>query len=146
MDWNINQVEGESLVIRRGECCETSEEAMSQAVDDTIEKAVKLLTENIKDDSRYFLFEWDVAELELSIVITDDEKKNDSEQVVRCAFVQMLAELKVLTVDEVEPTIQEFNESVKFWIKDYLSSCGPFMRYSLIAIFQDENRDTAELL
>ena len=110
----------------------TSDEKMQQGIDACIEKACGLLENNIQDDSRYMLFGWDVDTSTLTIVVTDDEKERDSRNVVQCHFI--------VTAKQLDP------EDIQFWIKDYLTTCAPFLRYSLIAAFHRESRVSCVLL
>lgn len=102
------------------------------AIDATIEKACDLLENNIQDDSRYLLFGWDADTSTLTIVVTDDERQRDSREVVQCQFVA--------TDKPLDP------EDIQYWIKDYLTTCAAFLRYSLIAAFHRESRANCTLL
>lgn len=109
-----------------------SEQEIQLAIDISIEKACDLLESNIQDDSRYLLFGWDADTSTLTIVVTDDEKQRDSRDVVQCQFVA--------TDKPLDP------EDIQFWIKDYLTTCAQFLRYSLIAAFHRESRASCTLL
>ena len=109
-----------------------SEQEAQLAIDASIEKACDLLENNIQDDSRYLLFGWDATVATLTIVVTDDEKQLDSRDVVQCRFTA--------TDKPLDP------EDIQYWIKDYLTTCAPFLRYSLIAAFHRESRANCTLL
>ncbi|MBB5210638.1 hypothetical protein [Microbulbifer hydrolyticus] len=110
----------------------TSDEKMQQAIDACIDKACGLLENNIQDDSRYMLFGWNVDTSTLTIVVTDDEKEHDSRNVVQCQFTA--------TDESLDP------EDIHYWIKDCLTTCAPFLQYSLIAAFHQESRASCTLL
>ena len=110
----------------------TSDDEMQQAIDSCIEKACGLLEHNIRDESRYLLFGWEPGTSTLSIVVTDDEKACDSPHTVRCHFIA--------NAEQLDP------EDIQYWIKDYLTTCAPFLRYSLIAAFHRESRASCVLL
>ena len=99
-----------------------------------IEKALSLLSENVIDESRYFLFEWNAEQSLLAIIVTDDTKKLDSKYVVKC-------QIQALDLDK-----ETLLEEVKYEIKDYLTTCSAFFKFSLVAVFQGKSRDSVELL
>ncbi|WP_231757123.1 hypothetical protein [Microbulbifer elongatus] len=105
---------------------------VQRAIEATTEKACELLEGNIQDDSRYLLFGWNVDTATLTIVVTDDGKVRDSHAVVQCTFAT-----------EGQPLN---TEDIQFWIKDFLSSYAPFLRYSLIAAFYCGSRNDCVLL
>ncbi|WP_226704397.1 hypothetical protein [Microbulbifer elongatus] len=102
------------------------------AINACIDKTCGLLDSNIQYHSRYLLFGWDTTSSTLTIVVTDDEKQRDSRDVVQCQFVA--------TDKPLDP------EDIQFWIKDYLTTCAAFLRYSLIAAFHRESRANCTLL
>ncbi|WP_043316675.1 hypothetical protein [Microbulbifer sp. HZ11] len=101
-------------------------------IEASIDKACEHLEDNLQDDSRYLLFGWNVDTSTLTIVVTDDEKVRDAREVVRCKFVAIDVQLDV--------------EDIQYWIKDYLTTCVPFLQYSLIAAFHLESRENCTLL
>ncbi|WP_153039194.1 hypothetical protein [Microbulbifer sp. Q7] len=109
-----------------------SEQDIQLAIDASVEKACDLLDNNIQDDSRYLLFGWNSEASILTIVVTDDDKRHDSRDVVQCHFVS----------GDQQPD----PEDIQFWIKDYLTTCAPFLRYSLIAAFHLGSRASCTLL
>ena len=128
---------------------ELGETELKSAIIDCIDKAVELLPQNIGDDSRYFLFEWDLVYSTLTVVVTDDSKENDSRHVVKCIMSTLdekMSELASTSERTWEAKTKEFSELVKGWIHNYLTTCSGFMKYSLIAIFHNESRENAKLL
>lgn len=125
-----------------------SDDLTSTAIECVIDKAVSLLDQNIRDESMYFLFEWDSVCSMLTVVVTDKNKEKDSPHVVKCSFAAFNVKINNLGVSdkERENNVNEYSASVKFWIKDYLSICTRFFGYSLIAIFHNESRETTQLL
>ena len=109
-----------------------SNREIQEAINACIDKACALLGRSIQDDSRYMLFGWDADASTLTIVVTDDEKQRDSRNVVQCQFTA--------TDESLDP------EDIQYWIKDYLTTCAPFLQYSLIAAFHQESRASCTLL
>lgn len=108
-----------------------STEQAQLAINDTIEKAIEIVPLNISDDSVYMMFEWCAATAMLTVVLTDENKAKDSQRIVQCELPAIVA---------VE------RETIRFWIRDYLTTCDGFMRFSLIAIFHTGDRSYVDLL
>jgi hypothetical protein len=125
-------------------CVDQTEVTVRQAVGETIEKAVAQLAENINDQSLYLLFEWNKSTAVLTVVVTDEVKLHDAGVVVRCEFSGMELWLKNSAADSA--VLDEYAESMQYWIKDYLTTCGSFFHYSLIAIFHSDTRSKTQLL
>ena len=107
------------------------------------------MSDNINDDSRYLMFEWDIAESTLTVVVTDDDKKIDSKYVVKCiltSHAEEMSKAKALSQSDWENKTQEFSEDVRDRIHNYLTTCGAFMQFSLIAVFHNESRKKTRLL
>lgn len=112
---------------------DSAEESRLQlAVDQAIEYAVQLMTKNVRDESRYFICEWDIQEKVLNVVVTDENKSNES---------PVSLELKLPGIEQENST-----ELIKFWITDYLSTCSDFLRFSVIALFHTGDRNRGTLL
>ena len=105
---------------------------IKQAIGEAIEKASSLLDANIDDESLFLMFEWDETQPCLTIAVTDDTKAKTSPDVVRCSFA---------TLDEQYDTQQ-----IQLLVKDYLSTCKQFLRFSLVAMFNTGSRENCELL
>jgi len=126
---------------------EHSEELLKVAVQECIEKAVSFLPENVIDESRYFLFEWNIEHSTLAIVVTDDTKKNDAKFVVKCCMSALKAEINSIGSDLAkEEKALEYSDFIKYEIKDYLTTCSSFMQFSLVAVFHNNTRDKVDLL
>jgi hypothetical protein len=141
--------QGVEQVVHSASIEEASEAGLKVAVIDSIDKANSLLSDNIGDDSRYLLCEWDVNNSTLTVVVTDDDKKNDSRQVVKCTMSSHAKNMKALEIsskDEWEVKTQEVADFVRESIHNYLTTCREFMLFSLIAIFHCESRDKTRLL
>lgn len=107
------------------------------------------MSDNIGIDSQYFMVEWDVDNATLTVVVTDDAKKNDSKHVVNCHMSTLdkkMNELAISSKASWETQTAEFSETVRDWVHNYLTTCGAFMRYSLIALFHCESRENAKIL
>jgi hypothetical protein len=82
-EWVITTNTETQRSLHKTQCTETNEAAIKQAVDDSLEKAITLLHNNIQDDSLYFLVEWHNHST-LTIVVTDDTKQETAPEVVCC--------------------------------------------------------------
>lgn len=111
-------------------------EQLVPIVNQCIEKAACLLAENLTDESRYLMFEWQQDKKELTIVVTDDSKLNDSQHIVKCQFTQF----------DCLDSDNEFAQNMRESIHNYLTTCSEFMRYSLIAAFHVDSRQNSILL
>ena len=110
----------------------SDDETIKLVIAATIEKAVEFLHININDDSLFFLCEWHEEKNLLRIVVSDQQKQQDSEYCVQCQF---------------ENLPQANNaERFKLLIRDYLTTCSGFMHYSLVAMFHTGDRNACELL
>lgn len=109
-------------------------------------QAISLLQNNIQDDSLYLLFEWNANTAELTIVVTDAAKQQDSPLSVGAHFAQLHQEIESLPPAGQQEKIAAINEQVKFLLSDYLASCSAFFRYSLVAIFHSSSRSNSSLL
>lgn len=148
LDWNETPADNGS-VLSFAECALTEDGHVYGALAQAVEKAVLLLDDNVKDDSRYFLFEWDAVESELTIVVTDDHKQSDSLKVVKLSLPGLAKPLETLQDDAVSEwaaTAEECSDNIKFFIRDYLTTSSGFHQYSLIAIFHNESRNKTDLL
>ena len=128
---------------------ELGESNLKLAVIDCINKAVELLPKNINDNSRYFLFEWDIVYSTLTVVTTDDSKESDSRHIVKCIMSTLderMNNLASTSEEKWEVKTEEFSQLVRGWIHNYLTTCNGFMKYSLIAIFHNESRKNTKLL
>jgi len=126
-----------------------SDEMVKSSIESCIEKSVSYLPKNVKDESRYMLFEWDVVYSILTIVVTDDAKEYDSPMVVKCCFSgldDLTQAVQAKSENEWERYVNDYAEKVKYWIKDYLTTCPGFMNYSLVATFHCEDRSNCVLL
>jgi hypothetical protein len=126
---------------------ERSDHLVEAAIQACIEKSVSFLSENIVDDSRYFLLEWDIALSALTIVVTDDTKTNDSKYSVKCHMSALGDEIsKTVPETKKHDKEQELSDFIKYFVKDYLTTCSAFMQFSLVAVFHNKTRERVELL
>tara|TARA_R110001592_G_scaffold57536_5_gene174664 strand:- start:10702 stop:11145 length:444 start_codon:yes stop_codon:yes gene_type:complete len=108
-----------------------------------VDKAVSVMPENINDDSLYLIFEFDDHRV-LRIVMTDDTKQQESAYGIACdmsSVTPYLAESDYWKFKD-----ERFADIVKHCIRDYLTTCAAFMRYSLVAVFSEGDRARTELL
>jgi hypothetical protein len=124
------------------ESAAVEDSAVANDIDAALAKAVSFLNANVKNESRYFLVEWDPSSSTLRLAVTDDRKQQDAADVVSCRFMALNQQLQAQGAEAVE----QCSEKVQFWLKDYLSSCAAFMDYSLVAVFTDGARDRVRML
>jgi hypothetical protein len=120
------------------DCTATDEKEIRNTVNQTIDKMVGLLRSNVWDSSRYCLFEWDKKTKTLDIVVTDDDKKVNSPDIVRC-------HISAFDDSPDQDTGAEI-ENLQYWIQNYLTTCTDFFNFSLIAVFHSESRNKTTLL
>jgi hypothetical protein len=137
LDWQENhsasdQAAADDRIVYLAQCDGDTDETLRNAIRDSIEKAVSLLHLTIRDDSLYLLFEWDKREACLDIVVTDAQKQQDSDRIVRCCMSA--------TEDNCS---DETAEKIQFWIRDYLTTCDGFFAYSLVAVFHSHSRNSS---
>ncbi len=126
---------------------DSNDASLQRAVQESIDKAISLFADNILDNSRYFICEWDVVYSTLTIVVTDDSKLLDSKYIVKCLMVALDDEVNCINSDpDGNVKTKEYAENIKYWISNYLTTNSDFMKYSLIALFHCESRDKTELL
>jgi len=140
-DSRLNPIDAEvgsenEHVVYLAEFDEQSDEAIALAVQACMDKAIGFLSDNVDDESRYFLFEWNVACSTLTIVVTDDSRENDSQYVVKCLMSAL---------DDDKKSI-EYVSMIKYEIKDYLTTSSEFLKYSLVAVFHSGSRGKVDLL
>ena len=152
LNWNENKEmldTSTDTIVHSASIEEASEAGLKVAVIDSIDKATSLLSDNIGDDSRYLLFEWDVNNSALTVVVTDDDKKHDSKHIVKCTMSSHAKNMKTLETaskDDWELKAQEVADYVRESIHNYLTTCRAFMQFSLIAIFHSDSRNKTRLL
>ncbi|PSL11717.1 hypothetical protein CLV44_12335 [Marinobacterium halophilum] len=117
------------------ESAATNDTLVKDAFEECLAMAISYLNANVKNESLYFIVAWDPTTSVVNVVVTDDQKQNDAHDVVTCRF----AALNEAKADQ-SSSLQQYSDTVKFWIKDYLSTNGPFMHYSLVALYTDGTR------
>ena len=116
-------------------CADSAARDVQAAVDVCAEYAFALLDENITDNAMYCLFIWDSEKNALTIVVTDETKKQDAKHRVTMSFPSFP------DIQDEEPA-----DTVKYWITDYLTTCPSFLAFSLLAGFVRSERDRVELM
>lgn len=135
LEWSSTTSAHQNQQIHHANCNSTDNEQKQKAINESLDKAIALFPNNIQDDSLYFLTEWDETTSTLNLLITDDTKKIESKEVVRCQFLKT-------NNDQDEST----SDDIKYWIRDYLTTSSGFIRFSLVAAFGTGNRERMELL
>ena len=131
----------------KASCEETNELAINLTIQACIEKAVSYFPEHVTDESRYLICEWDTENTTLTLVVTDDSKKYESNFKVKCFMDGLNCLIKNTPEPELKnEVILSQSEMIKYAIKDYLTTCASFMKFSLVAVFHNNTRDKVELL
>lgn len=120
----------------------TEEEVVKDDMEAALEKAMELLNGNVKNESLYFMVEWDRPSSTLRLAVTNDRKAQDAADVVTCRFESLNRQLQAEGPDSVAAC----SDRVKFWAKDYLSTCTEFMNYSLVALYTDTSRNETSIV
>lgn len=149
LNWNKNDSvfdEVESIVyLAQSDKSEDLE--VKQDIDECIAKAIELLDENVKDQSMYLLFEWDIENSKLTAVVTDESKKNDSSQVVECQFTSINDRLQAFKASsDSDVAVEDCVGKIRYWIRDNLTTNVDFFQFSLIAAFHSSSRQECVLL
>lgn len=116
-------------------CEQTSESAIKIGVLEAADYALSMLGDSIDDDSLYCLFEWEEGQSRLTILVTDHSKTSDGKNVVS---------IQLSGIDQA--SIEEQAETIKFWLRDHLTTSADFMKFSLVAGFTRNARNTVELM
>lgn len=116
----------------------TDDVALKHDLEACLAVAITHLNANVKNESLYFMVEWNPSAAVITLTVTDGDKGNDAHDVVTCRF----AALAGATGQDAE----RLSDQVKFLVKDYLSTNGPFMNYSLVALFTDSTRANTQLI
>lgn len=135
LEWAISQHTETAQNIHQSQYSNTGDTSIKDAVNASLEKAIDLLPNNIQDDSLYFLVEWHSHNNTLSIVVTDDTKQKEAPEVVQCVFAT-----------DASTTTDNYAENIQFLTRDYLTTSGGFIRFSLVAVFGLGERRKVELL
>jgi hypothetical protein len=140
LNWITSEIENK--IVHSISVTETSEKFVRHIIESSADKAINSLKRNIQDDSLYLLFEWNMDEAKLTIVVTNASKTHDAPESICCIFSSLAIELS----RESDAQRYDYIESVKFWLHDYLTTCSAFFSYSLVAIFHSSSRNNTELL
>lgn len=116
-------------------CDQTSEAAIKLSALEAADYGLSMLGDSIDDDALYCLFEWEEPKSKLTIVVTDHSKTNDGKNIVNIQFNGM-----------TQAKIEEPAETIKFWLRDHLTTSADFMKFSLVAGFTRNARSTVELM
>ncbi len=134
MTWTTDLLANEQqqhTLIHQAPDFETAKAAFVECAD----KAISLFDETVLDSSMFCLFEWSAEEGSLTVVVTDETKTHEGKH--RVSVI-----LPALKGDQSE----DFLEDMKAFIRDYLTTCVPFLQYSLIAAFSTGSRQQFSML
>lgn len=138
IDWVLGQGDNPDQLLHCGHCVDVDEGMVQASINQAVDRAIAIIPQTIHDDARYLLFSWNNVNGELGAVITDDSKTHDSLESVRLSLRPWSAQSAASQAER--------DEAVHYWIRDHLTTCEEFMRYSLIAIFCQGDRSQARLL
>ena len=135
LDWRETKSDdsGQTLLSASSSC--SSESGLQASIDCALQRAIELMAVNVRDESRYFICEWNAEKNLLSIVVTDESKR-----------VESPVTLELLLTGIAEMHQEKRLDLLKFWMTDYLSSSSDFLRFSVIAIFHTGDRSRGTLL
>ncbi|GAA0787005.1 hypothetical protein [Marinobacterium sediminicola] len=151
LNWELSEGKHPFVVGRKGaeacrfHCAESvavEDNAVKDDLEETLAQAITFLNANVKNESLFFMVEWDAASSTLTLSVTDAQKEQDAADVVTCRFAELQQQLEA----EGEAALDVVSSKIAFWAKDFLSTCTPFMNYSLVAVYTDGDRDKAGLL
>ena len=143
--WNDAPSDNGGLT-RFADCSEMGSAAIYEALGQAVETAVKFLPDNMKDESRFFMFEWDATCFILTIVVTDDDKKLDSPKVVKLSLSGLAQALQGDGVSEWAATPEECIDNIKYFLRDFLTTSTAYHKFSLIAVFHSDSRGDTDLV
>jgi len=134
IEWISTQHTEKTQYSHQAHCKSNDESVIKKAVDETVEKSISYLDENIRDDSLYFLVEWKSDDSSLTIFVSDDTKQKESLHIVRCSF-------------DCQTDGNNINgDTIQYWTRDLLTTSANFIRFSLVAIFSQGDRQRTVLL
>lgn len=110
-------------------------DAFKNAVVQCADKAFSMFNETVLDSSMFCLFEWQIEDASLTVVVTDESKSQEGKHRVTVVVPAFRGESST-----------DFIEDVQAFIRDYLTTCLPFLQYSLIAAFSLGDRSRIKML
>ncbi|UZE94598.1 hypothetical protein [Alkalimarinus alittae] len=134
MNWSIENL-SDKQVLHSTICEKTTEEGVKLSALAVADYALAMLGDSIEDDAMYCLFDWDEADAKLRILVTDHRKENDGKNVVDVQFTGL-----------EQADFDDKTETLKFWLRDHLTTSADYLRYSLVAGFTRNGRETVELM
>ncbi|WP_250658071.1 hypothetical protein [Alkalimarinus coralli] len=134
MNWSIDNLSPQRAC-HSSTCTEITETDIKASMLASADYALSMLEESIHDDALYCLFEWSDEQSLLSISVTDHSKTNDGKHTVKVHFKGIK-----------QAAIEEQTETIKFWLRDHLTTSADFMKFSLVAGFSRDGRQTVELM
>jgi hypothetical protein len=99
------------------------------------DKAFSMFDESVLDTSMFCIFEWCAESKSFSIVVTDSTKQEETKNKVSVVIAGENVVFDAGFVDDVQAVI-----------RDYLTTCLPFLQYSLIAVFSEGDRARTVML
>lgn len=143
LDWEEKTV-GEHLIFAA--VVDSAEEGrVKEGLGECVEKATSFLHLNIHDDSMYFMLGWDKTTSTLKITVVDETKSTGSQYVVICCF-SALAQALLSDSEGAAEKADDLANSIRYWIKDYLTTCSSYYQYSLVASFYTVSWKKSDLL
>ncbi|MEX1668172.1 hypothetical protein AB4876_04565 [Zhongshania guokunii] len=144
---SATELNGSECILHRAVIAASATLEINQVLAECVERAAALLDQNVDDDSLYLLFEWEAATSILTAVVTDDSKSRDAKHRVQCDMSAMNTAIAELSAsNQWQYQGESFTDIVKHGLRDYLTTCTGFMRFSLVAAFHSGSRQQSELL
>lgn len=137
LSWNELKSEteaGEKIAIF-AECGSDGPQEQRLAINEMVDKTVELLPLEVQDESMYLVFAWDAVAGRLSAAVAGEGKVIHGQREVCCQFSALAGSADA-----------ELFEVIRFWVRDYLTTCNEYMRFSLIAVLHSGDVRRAVLL
>lgn len=135
---NENPAANANSLLHYADCTTSADDEIQSFINQLIEHTMNIIPPGLRDDARYLLFDWDCDSAILTVTSTNDDKTRDApDQISSC-----LQNWRNPEPDKAE----EHTASLRYWIRDYLTTCPAFLSYALIAVFCEGDRSQARLL
>lgn len=135
-DWLLQRLENE-LKIHFAQCPHTDPIDIQQFIDHTVERAIAIIPQSLRDNGRYLLFDWNPQQASLTIVTTNDDKSIDAPESVQVIINDWQQRGGASEAQSAE---------LQFWLRDYLTTAAAFLHFSLIAIYCEGDRRQTRLM
>ena len=139
INWQTDsETSTDASLIHYAQCLDPGDTAAQLFINSAIDRAIAIIPQSMHENARYLLFSWDSDKACLKVVTTDDDKSHDAPESIQL-------DIPAWQVDAGGPGSEQ-SEKLHYWIRDYLTTCGEFLHYSLIAVYCDGDRTKTRLL